>query len=254
MRRCLVDLAKENVGLSWIMGLLYGVLMIPTFDGRALLIALDPRTKRLMKIRSTLSFDTPAFFHEIFQAQVYEREYVVRDGDIVVDCGAHVGMFTIKAAKRASLVISIEPAKENLSCLLENVRRHKLKNVIVVGKALSDRAGSERFWVGKRSGTSQLASISKPPEPIDHEEIVEVETLDNILSRLKVQRIDLLKVDVEGAELKVLRGAEESLKVTRNIAMELHFESERVRNYLLERGFDVKLVGNMLYAKKVRSP
>jgi len=207
LRRRLVDLAKENVGLSWIMGLLYGVLMIPTFDGRALLIAFDPRTKRLMKIRSTLSFDTPAFFHEIFQAQVYEREYVIREGDIVVDCGAHVGMFTIKAAKRASLVISIEPAKENLLCLLENVRRHNLKNVIVVGKALSDRAGeSERFWVGKRSGTSQLASISKPPEPIDHEETVEVETLDNILSRLKVQRIDLLKVDVEGAELKVLRG------------------------------------------------
>jgi hypothetical protein len=51
-----------------------------------------------------------------------------------------------------------------------------------------------------------------------------------------------------------LRGAEESLKVTRNIAMELHFESERVRNHLLERGFDVKLGNNMLYAKKVRSP
>lgn len=122
IRKYLVDLAKESVALSWIMGLLYGVLMIPTFDGRALLIAFDPRTKRLMKIRSTLSFDTPAFFHEIFQAQVYEHEYVVRDGDIVVDCGAHVGMFTIKAAKKASLVISIEPAKENLSCLLENVR------------------------------------------------------------------------------------------------------------------------------------
>jgi len=60
LRRCLVDLAKENVRLSWIMGLLYGVLMMPTFDGRVLLIAFDPRTKRLMKIRSTLSFDTPA--------------------------------------------------------------------------------------------------------------------------------------------------------------------------------------------------
>jgi hypothetical protein len=156
LHRRLVDLAKGSVILSWIMGLLYGVPMILTFDGRALLIAFDPRTKCLMKIRSTLSFDTPAFFHEIFQAQVYEREYVVQNGDIVVDCGAHVGMFTIKAAKKASLVISIEPAKENLSCFLENVRRHRLKNVIVVCKALSDRTGSEYLWVGKRSGRVNL--------------------------------------------------------------------------------------------------
>jgi FkbM family methyltransferase len=247
IRKYLIDLAKENVALSWIMGLLYGVLMIPTFDGRALLIAFDPRTKRLMKIRSTLSFDTPAFFHEIFQAQLYEREYVIRDGDIVVDCGAHVGMFTIKAAKKASLVISIEPAKENLSCLLENVRRHRLKkNVIVVGKALSDRTGSEYLWVGKRSGTSQLAFISKPPEPVKGRMEVEVDTLDNIVSQLKVPRIDLLKVDVEGAELEVLKGAEESLKITRNIAMELHFESCRVKEYLEKRGFE-----NMMYARKV---
>jgi hypothetical protein len=59
---------------------------------------------------------------------------------------------------------------------------------------------------------------------------------------------------LKGAELKVLRGAEESLKITRNIAMELHFESERVRDYLLEGGFDVKVLGDMLYAKKVRDP
>jgi len=101
IRKYLVDLAKENVALSWIMGLFYyGTLMIPISNRRALLIAFDPRVRRLMKICSILCFVTPAFFHEIFQAQVYEREYAIQQGDIIVDCGAHVGMFTIKAAEK----------------------------------------------------------------------------------------------------------------------------------------------------------
>jgi hypothetical protein len=57
---------------------------------------------------------------------------------------------------------------------------------------------------------------------------VEVTTIDDVCRDLGLLRIDL-KIDVEGAELEVLRGAEESLKVTRNIAMELHFESELIK-------------------------
>ena len=52
-----------------------------------------------------------------FQDGVYERKYHIRDGDTVVDVGAQLGMFTIKAAKKADLVISIEPAKPNLLIL-----------------------------------------------------------------------------------------------------------------------------------------
>jgi len=144
------------------------------------------------------------------------------------------------------LVLSIEPSRENLDCLKENVKRFKLKNVVIIGKALSNKIGSDYLLLGKRSGTSQLAFISKPPEPVKGRMEVEVDTLDNIVSQLKVPRIDLLKVDVEGAELEVLKGAEESLKITRNIAMELHFESCRVKEYLEKRGFE-----NMMYARKV---
>jgi hypothetical protein len=48
-----------------------------------------------------------------------------------------------------------------------------------------------------------------------------------------------------------LKGAEESLKITRNIAMELHLESLKVEEYLLKNGFKVKVIGNTLYARKI---
>ena len=77
-------------------------------------------------------------------------------------------------------------------------------------------------------------------------------TLDDLYRDLELTRVDLLKIDVEGAELDVLKGAEECLKVIKNIAMELHYENEglEAKNYLESRGFNVKIVDNMLYASK----
>ena len=83
--------------------------------------------------------------------------------------------------------------------------------------------------------------------------IIEVETvlLDDIINELKIKKIDFLKIDIEGAELEALKGAEKSLKITRNIAMELHYdgEDEEVKKFLEERGFAVHVIGNLLYAE-----
>jgi FkbM family methyltransferase len=102
------------------------------------------------------------------------------------------------------------------------------------------------------SGTHQLKVVRKEPEfPVSEVE-VEVTTIDEVCRGLGLLRIDFLKIDVEGAELEVLRGAEESLKVTRNIAMELHYEGEEeeVKDYLEKRGFEVRVIGSMLYAPR----
>lgn len=151
-----MELAKENAFFSYLLDLCYGSLLVPMSDGKALLITPEPRAKHIMKIYSQFSFDTPALFHEMFQAQVYKCEYAVQHGDIVIDCGAHVGTFTVKTAEKADLVISIEPVKENPNSLRENVKCLKLKNVIVIGEALSSKAGFEYLLVSKRSRTSQL--------------------------------------------------------------------------------------------------
>jgi len=69
---------------------------------------------------------------EVFQERVYEQFFSCGEGDSVVDIGAHVGCFTMKAAKAVGnqgLVIAIEPEPENLAMLDENIRRNKLTNV-----------------------------------------------------------------------------------------------------------------------------
>ena len=83
---------------------------------------------------------------------------------------------------------------------------------------------------------------------------VEMDTLDNIVKEFSINRIYLLKIDVEGAELEVLKGAEESLKITRNIAMELHIAEikSKIKSFLEQREFKVIVEGNMLYAKKIQ--
>jgi len=191
---------------------------------------------------------------DIFIKQVYERFYKLKEGDIVVDVGANVGMFTVKAALSVGdkgKVVSIEPIEENFELLKKNVEFHNLVNVQIIRKALGSRRGKTTMLKSLLSGTHQLKGLKNPEFPIEEVD-VEVDTLDNIVKELSINKIDLLKIDVEGAELEVLKGAEESLKITRNIAMELHDSEKEVKRFLEQRGFEVIIEGSMLYAKKIQ--
>ena len=173
---------------------------------------------------------------EIFIKQVYERFYKVKEGDIVVDVGANVGMFTVKAALSVGdkgKVIAIEPIEENFELLKRNIEFHNLNNVYIIRKAIGRKKGKTTMIKSLLSATHQLKEIKdfKNPEFSIQEVDVEVDTLDNIVKEFSINRIDLLKIDVEGAELEVLKGAKESLKITRNIAMELHGKNEEIKRF-----------------------
>jgi hypothetical protein len=75
---------------------------------------------------------------DVFVRKVYERFYRLREGDVVIDVGAHVGMFTVKAAMSVGergKVVAIEPVEENVRLLRKNVELHELDNVVIIGKA-----------------------------------------------------------------------------------------------------------------------
>ena len=243
---------KEMTGkypfLTFLIALLYGFLLKPY------------RNPWIWKRGIPKMFVNPDIYAvdctiDIFIKRVYERFYELRKGDLVIDVGANVGMFTVKASMSVGeegKVIAIEPVEENFELLKKNVELHKLANVRIIRKALGRKRGKAVMLKSLLSGTHQLKSVCKNSEfPIEEMEI-EVDSLDNICKELNVNRIDFLKIDVEGAELDVLKGAEESLKFTKNIAMELHYEGEgeEVRRFLEERGFTVKIVGSMLYASE----
>ena len=241
-------LVKTNLILTYISG-----IILPPLP-EALLRLITKITNRPIFYFYTSVIDT---IREIYVEEIYEKYHNVTRGQIIVDIGANVGMFTVKVAKKVGpqgLVISIEPEDANFSLLKKNVQLNSLKNVILIRKAIGSFKGVEKFLISDSSATHSLALSKIRPKKIIKVIEIEIDTLDNIIQQLGISRIDLLKIDVEGAELEVLKGAEGSLKITRNIAMELHIAEikSKIKSFLEQRGFKVIVEGNMLYAKKIQ--
>jgi FkbM family methyltransferase len=128
---------------------------------------------------------------------------VCRTGDVVIDCGAHVGVFTRQALQDgARIVVSVEPAPENLECLRRNLASQiAAGRVIVVPKAVWDRPDTLR--IQHFPGNSGADHISTDPGGTE----VPMVTLDSLVADLKLDDVDLIKMDIEGAERRALMGA-----------------------------------------------
>jgi FkbM family methyltransferase len=142
----------------------------------------------------------------------YEREQsalfqeLIQPGQQVLDIGAAVGYYTLLAARlvgAAGSVVAFEPHPENLRYLRSHVRQNTLSQVRVLNLALADTSGTARFGGGSGSGTSRLQDSG--------EFEVEVRRLDDLAVE-EVLAPQHLKIDVEGAELAVLRGGEELIR------------------------------------------
>lgn len=148
----------------------------------------------------------------------------IKEGEVVVDIGAHIGAFALYASRRvgpAGRVIACEPSPDSLELLRENVARNASGRVTVFGCALADKAGTVTLYVGEGvdgnpAADTLVASAGRRPVA------VEARTLDALLEGEKVERIDHLKIDVEGAELQVLRGAALTLERARRVILEIH--------------------------------
>jgi FkbM family methyltransferase len=248
LRKRLKEMTGRHPILSFFIALSYGFLLKPYRNPWIL----GKGIPKLFVVPDICAVDCA---NEIFIKRVYERFYNIKRGGIVVDVGANVGMFSVKAAMEvgeSGKVIAIEPEERNFRLLKKNVMLYCLKNVVMLRKALAARSGRAPFLISLLSGTHQLKHVGKIPETPEREVEVEVDTLDNVCKVQGIEGIDLLKIDVEGAELEVLKGADQSLKFTRNIAMELDYEGEelQVKEYLRKKGFKVKVIENMLYASK----
>jgi hypothetical protein len=143
-------------------------------------------------------------------------------GGVVIDAGANVGDFTLKASKwvgDSGIVIAIEPVSRHVTLLKRNLARNRISNVIVVDKAISDCKG--KVDVEGR----QTETIS----------------MDDLLDDLKISRIDSVKLDVEGAEAQALRGGERTVRRARHFSVETHSDElwKKVASVLSSEGFRV---------------
>jgi FkbM family methyltransferase len=135
---------------------------------------------------------------------------VIRPGMVVLDIGAFVGWYTLLAARQVGLqgkVYAFEADPRNYQLLSENLRlNHFDSRVVSLPKAVSDKAGSQRFYL---HGGDQSRSSLIPSGGDDDSTTVTTVTLDDILDR--ELQVDVIKMDIEGGEVNALRGMRETL-------------------------------------------
>ena len=138
-------------------------------------------------------------------------EQSVKRGDVVLDCGANIGVFTREAlAAGAKLVVAIEPAPENLECLRRNLK-HDIDagRVIVYPKGVWDKNDMLTMRVDPKNSAADSFVIQRDDM---HDSIkLPLTTIDNLTAELKLDRVDFIKMDIEGAEPRALAGAKATL-------------------------------------------
>jgi FkbM family methyltransferase len=157
-------------------------------------------------------------------------EYFIPDEeDTVVDVGAHIGLYTIITAKRVGptgKVIAIEPDPENFKILKKNISLNQLSNVEPLECAAYSAKKKLKLFLPEVEGGRTIFNTVIQDRVRSCNDFLEVEanTLDNILNENNVQRVNWIKIDVEGAELEVLKGASNVLKANKSIILliEIH--------------------------------
>ncbi len=131
----------------------------------------------------------------------------VRAGDIVLDCGANVGVFTRKALDHgASKIVAIEPAPENLECLRRNFKAEIASGqVVVYPKGVWDKDDVLEMNVDPKNSAGDSFVIQREGS---HKISLPLTTIDKLVAELQLPRVDYIKMDIEGAEPNALTGGQ----------------------------------------------
>lgn len=177
----------------------------------------------------------------------YERAGILLPGfkGTIIDAGAHVGLFSLRAASYASRVIALEPHPLNYQLLQFNVRKNAQHGIHTLRRALGQNAGTAQLFEGNDSVGPSLIRSSNRSFPVT------VMTLDEVVA--DNGPVDLLKLDIEGAEFPVLEGAtHETLNRISSVAAEIHATRDHKEpSVLVDRlqraGFRVTVLAPPIY-------
>ena len=182
-------------------------------------------------------------YHDERSVRKYIRNRV--KGELLVDVGAGVGLYTLDLRNNFKRVLAIEPCPNNVAILAEAVDRQKAQNIICLAMAVSNEEGTDRLYLGPHWGWHTL--IPRYSRSIS----VKTVTLSKLLENERA--IDFVKVDVEGAEWKVLEGSIPILDKVKSWLIELHNPDKKAEmsKWFTSRGFKVKWLDHShVYAER----
>ena len=186
----------------------------------------------------------------------------LRSGMIFLDVGANIGIFSVLVSGLVGpkgRVLSFEPDPANFRRLARNIYMSRLSNVVLNRIALMDRKGLVPLKALVEDGWGMYSSVGEPLSGVEEPSglsggrvthLVRCSTLDEYVRENGIRSVDLVKVDVEGAELSVLRGGEKLLRARRAPVLIIEFNrvTTRIMGYdLLELRRYVESLGYTLH-------
>lgn len=167
-------------------------------------------------------------YKNIYEELFEHKEYFFTScthNPTIIDCGSHIGLSVIyfKKLYPNSTVLCFEPDKQNFKLLQKNMLANKLNGVIPINSALSDARGTKFFygfskikqnWTWDKSLIKNIWSDKKPTSKI----AIQTEKLSTYINN----QIDLIKIDIEGSELTVLKEIQHKLKLVKLLYVEFH--------------------------------
>jgi FkbM family methyltransferase len=214
---------------------LYRAIEFLRLDNSLLVVFTSPKYGHKFYSRITRKVNN-FLIHDVYTSMVDHEEDIVeqfspKTGDIVIDVGAAFGFYTIMASKRVGQqgkVVAIEPQPNILEMLNRNIKLNELTNIITLNYAVYSERSKVRLYsnysiIQERAGQSLQSFIE-----------VSADTLDNLLRQVGIDEANWIKVDVEGAELEVLKGAAGILSRSSDISILVEVHSPDLLRPILE--------------------
>jgi len=165
----------------------------------------------------------------------------IKNGDVVLDLGAHIGYYTLIFAKLVGdegRVIAFEPDPSNFALLKKNVEINGFKNVELVNKAVSNQTGPARLYLSKHSAVAhRIYDVNDGCKSIEIEAI----RLDEYFINYK-GRVDFIKMDIQGAEGAAIQGMKGLLK-NNDLKLVMEYSQKRAVHFGMSSQEYIKLLG-----------
>jgi len=131
---------------------------------------------------------------------------IIKPRFVFIDVGAHIGRYSFPIAKllgENGLVIAIEPDPRSFKALTKGMELNNLRNIVALNIALGPRDGEADLCQRYLTATSSIVKHRECERVVK----VPMRSLDSLITELKISHIDVIKIDAEGTEVQILKGA-----------------------------------------------
>lgn len=183
-------------------------------------------------------------FEEIFVDKDYKilDTIITKASNCILDIGAHIGLFSIycHCLNPQVPMLAFEPEEKNFQTLKENFRHNSIKNVLAKNLAVSASEGPKTLYLSPDSHNHSLIDVT------NQSKIVQSTTLEQIIKKHNLSKIDLLKLDCEGAEFEILENCpKEIFNKVQNLYIEYHIyqpnlNADKILSKLQKANFKVQ--------------